>query len=224
MAVLRPFLQTRSLVSVFHLQAKPTIIPLQKRAFIPLTIKDVDVPTLTNKSLVPIKSLATVVASLEPSASVKLSSIQNLEVNKKLLQSLTGPGSGYLDKCVQFILSQQIKVPEISLMVADKLSEVTYLTTKPYYNKEPFLEGLPKELKLGRYNPKDLSLLKKNMNTHRQLRYIEWMGVKIHDFKKVIFSTLFKLYIAGLGVLIPKRYHMLGVGPRKGGQKGQNYR
>ena len=163
MAVLRPFLQTRSLVSVFHLQA--TIIPLQKRAFIPLTIKDVDVPTLTNKSLVPIKSLATVVASLEPSASVKLSSIQNLEVNKKLLQSLTGPGSGYLDKCVQFILSQQIKVPEISLMVADKLSEVTYLTTKPYHIKEPFLEGLPKELKLGRYNPKDLSLLKKNMNT-----------------------------------------------------------
>ena len=163
MAVLRPLLQTRSLVSVFHLQAKPTIIPLQKRAFIPLTIKDVDVPTLTNKSLVPIKSLVTVVPSLEPS--VKLSSIQNLEVNKKLLQSLTGPDSGYLDKCVQFILSQQIKVPEISLMVADKLSEVTYLTTKPYYNKEPFLEGLPKELKLGRYNPKDISLLIKNMNT-----------------------------------------------------------
>ena len=44
----------------------------------------------------------------------------------------------------------------------------------------------------------------------RQLRYIEWKGVKIYDFQKVTFSTLFKLYIAGLGVLIPKRYHMLG--------------
>ena len=43
-----------------------------------------------------------------------------------------------------------------------------------------------------------------------QLRYIEWKGVKIYDFQKATFSTLFKLYIAGLGVLIPKRYHMLG--------------
>ena len=46
--------------------------------------------------------------------------------------------------------------------------------------------------------------------TQRQLRYIEWKGVKIYDFQKVTFSTLFKLHIAGLGVLIPKRYHMLG--------------
>ena len=44
----------------------------------------------------------------------------------------------------------------------------------------------------------------------RQLRYIEWKGVKIYDFQKVTFSNLFKLHIAGLGVLIPKRYHMLG--------------
>ena len=44
--------------------------------------------------------------------------------------------------------------------------------------------------------------------THPHLRYIEWKGVKIYDIQKVIFSTLFKLYIAG--VLIPKRYHMLG--------------
>ena len=48
---------------------------------------------------------------------------------------------------------------------------------------------------------------------HPHLRYIEWKGVKIYDFQKFTFSTLFKLYIAGLGVLIPKRYHMLGVGP-----------
>ena len=46
--------------------------------------------------------------------------------------------------------------------------------------------------------------------TQRQLRYIECKGVKIYDFQKATFSTLFKLYIAGLGVLIPKRYHMLG--------------
>ena len=39
---------------------------------------------------------------------------------------------------------------------------------------------------------------------------VEWKGGKIYDFQKVTFSTLFKLYIAGLGVLIPKRYHMLG--------------
>ena len=46
--------------------------------------------------------------------------------------------------------------------------------------------------------------------SQRQLRYIEWKGVKIYDFQKVTFSTLFKLHIAGLGVLIPKRYLMLG--------------
>ena len=47
-------------------------------------------------------------------------------------------------------------------------------------------------------------------NAQRQLRYIEWMGVEIYDFQKVTISTLFKLYNAGLGVLIPKRYHMWG--------------
>ena len=46
------------------------------------------------------------------------------------------------------------------------------------------------------------------MCSHPHLRYIEWKGIKIYDFQKV--SILFKLYIAGLGVLIPKRYHMLG--------------
>ena len=46
--------------------------------------------------------------------------------------------------------------------------------------------------------------------SQHQFRYIEWKEVKIYDFQKVTFSTLFKLYIAGLGVLIPKRYHMLG--------------
>ena len=45
---------------------------------------------------------------------------------------------------------------------------------------------------------------------HPHLRYIEWKGEKVYDFQKVTFSTLFKLYIAGLGVLIQKRYHMLG--------------
>ena len=49
--------------------------------------------------------------------------------------------------------------------------------------------------------------------TQRQLRYIEWKGVKIDDFQKATFSTLFNLYIARLGVLIPKMYHMLGLGP-----------
>jgi len=43
---------------------------------------------------------------------------------------------------------------------------------------------------------------------HRRFRGIEWNGVKIYDLQKVTFSTLFKLYIAGLGVLLPKRYHM----------------
>ena len=49
-----------------------------------------------------------------------------------------------------------------------------------------------------------------NSTVNKQYRYIEWRGVKIYDFQKVTFSTLYKLYIAGLGVLIPKRYHMLG--------------
>ena len=44
--------------------------------------------------------------------------------------------------------------------------------------------------------------------SQRQLRYIEWKGVKIYDFQKVTFSTHFKLNIGMLGVQIPKRYHM----------------
>ena len=56
-------------------------------------------------------------------------------------------------------------------------------------------------------------ILDGNLKVHdaqRQLRYIEWMGVEIYDFQKDTISTLFKLYNAGLGVLIPKRYHMWG--------------
>ena len=45
---------------------------------------------------------------------------------------------------------------------------------------------------------------------HRQFRGIECRVLKICDFKKVILSLFFKHNIAGLGVLIPKRYHMLG--------------
>ena len=45
-------------------------------------------------------------------------------------------------------------------------------------------------------------------DTHRPFRGIELKGVKIYDLQKVTFSILFKLYITGLGVLIPKRYHM----------------
>ena len=45
---------------------------------------------------------------------------------------------------------------------------------------------------------------------HRRFRGIECRVLKICDFKKVILSLFFKHNIAGLGVLIPKRYHMLG--------------
>ena len=55
-----------------------------------------------------------------------------------------------------------------------------------------------------------LLLSEPGKESQRQLRYIEWMGVEIYDFQKVTISTLFKLYNAGLGVLIPKRYHMWG--------------
>ena len=47
-------------------------------------------------------------------------------------------------------------------------------------------------------------------NTHRRFRGIESRVLKICDFKKVIFSPFFKHNITGIGVLIPKRYHMLG--------------
>ena len=46
--------------------------------------------------------------------------------------------------------------------------------------------------------------------THRRFRGIESRVLKICDFKKVIFSPFFKHNITGFGVLIPKRYHMLG--------------
>ena len=57
------------------------------------------------------------------------------------------------------------------------------------------------------------ALIQYSDSAHLRFRGIEWSGVKIYDLQKVTFSTHFKLYIAGLGVLIPKRYHMWGVGP-----------
>ena len=61
------------------------------------------------------------------------------------------------------------------------------------------------------------------IQAHRRFRGIELKGVKIYDLQKVTFSTLFKLYIAGLGVLIPKRYHMQGQDHAKRVKKRQNY-
>ena len=49
-----------------------------------------------------------------------------------------------------------------------------------------------------------------SFKTHRRFRGIEWKGGKIYDLQNVTFSILFKLYIVGLGLLIKKRYHMLG--------------
>ena len=46
--------------------------------------------------------------------------------------------------------------------------------------------------------------------SHRRFRGIESRVLKVCDFKKVIFSPIFKHNITGFGVLIPKRYHMLG--------------
>ena len=50
----------------------------------------------------------------------------------------------------------------------------------------------------------------RNHGAHRRFRGIECRVLKICDFKKVILSLFFKHNIAGLCVLIPKRYHMLG--------------
>ena len=57
-------------------------------------------------------------------------------------------------------------------------------------------------------NVSNLLQIAEQSSSHRRFRGIELKGVKIYDLQKVTFSTLFKLYIAGLGVLIPKRYHM----------------
>ena len=48
------------------------------------------------------------------------------------------------------------------------------------------------------------------MQAHQRFRGIESRVLKICDFKKIIFSPFFKHNITGFGVLIPKRYHMLG--------------
>ena len=57
---------------------------------------------------------------------------------------------------------------------------------------------------------KTLACLSLNLPSHRRFRGIKCRVLKICDFKKVILSLFFKHNIAGLGVLIPKRYHMLG--------------
>ena len=45
-----------------------------------------------------------------------------------------------------------------------------------------------------------------------------------NDLQNVTFSILFKLYIVGgLGVLITKRYHILGYDQAKWVKKGKNY-
>ena len=105
--------------------------------------------------------------------------------------------NGFSKQKIQFIQSQHI--------ISESKSQYNWSGkfNQPFCSREPF---------------KIMNLLSRYLNflictsssSQRQLRYIEWNGVKIYDFQKVSFSTLFKLHIAGLGVLIPKRYHMLG--------------
>ena len=60
---------------------------------------------------------------------------------------------------------------------------------------------------LGNLFPEDFL---SDLDAHRRFRGIESRVLKICDFKKVIFAPFFKHNITGFGVLIPKRYHMLG--------------
>ena len=59
-----------------------------------------------------------------------------------------------------------------------------------------------------------------HLHTHWQFRGIEWKGIITYDLKKVTFSTLFKLYIAGLGCADFEKVSYVGAGPSKVGQEG----
>ena len=106
-----------------------------------------------NSLSVLVRSLANVKLSAKPP--VKYCNIKKLDVNKELSRLKLDKGE-YLDKCVSYILKEDIQVPELTLMLNKPLFVVGGGYRKKYQ--------IPDEVKISRWSPIDYNLIKKNMD------------------------------------------------------------
>ena len=93
--------------------------------------------------------------NLKLSDSIQYCSIKKLEVNWKLSQQKLDE-SQPLDKCVAYILKEDIQVPEVTLM----LDMAPYVLQKPSSRM-----NIPDDVKLRRWNPIENKLIRNNMDT-----------------------------------------------------------
>ena len=85
---------------------------------------------------------------------VKYCNIKKLKVNQELSQ-LKLNNKEHLNKCVTYILKEDIQVPEMTLMLNKPLWVVGH--SRKY-------EQIPDEVKRNRWSPIDNDLIKKNMD------------------------------------------------------------
>ena len=86
---------------------------------------------------------------------IQYCSIKKLEVNWKLSQQKLDE-SQPLDKCVAYILKEDIQVPEVTLI----LDSAPYVLRSPKYRK-----SIPNNVIYGRWSPIDHEVIRNNMDT-----------------------------------------------------------
>ena len=88
---------------------------------------------------------------------VKYCNIKKLKVNQELSQMKLN-NKEHLNKCVTYILKEDIQVPEMTLMLNKPLWVVGH--SRKY-------EQIPDEVKRNRWSPIDNDLIKKNMEVRK---------------------------------------------------------
>ena len=112
--------------------------------------------------------------SLKLSESIQYCSIKKLEANCELSRQKLDK-SQPLDKCVAYILKEDIQVPEVTLM----LNKAPYVLT---YSRS--LMNIPDDVKLKRWSPIDNEMIRNNMDTLVA-------GIKRRKSKDAVIKSIF---------------------------------
>jgi hypothetical protein len=121
-----------------------------------------------------VRSLANV--KLSEKQPIKYCNIKKLEVNQELSEMKLDERD-HLDKCVAYILKEDIQVPELTLMLNKPLWVVKRLSRRGYQ--------LPDEVKTKRWTPIDNDCIKNNMDN-----LVTAIGQE--ENKDVVFENIFR--------------------------------
>ena len=106
-------------------------------------------------------SRTTVTVSAKNAKKIKVCGIMDLKVHKEILKS--DLETGYLNKSVKFVLSKNIRVPEVALFC--DFTRIRRGIQHTDFNRKVYANKLPTDMKVGSYSPKDKFIIQENTKT-----------------------------------------------------------